>query len=411
MKTRSEARPKNHTFTLAVIELAMSMVIVAGVSFRGASKVFVMLNLYLDLNLRTPTHTTILNWTKKQGVGNFREKSSFDRQKWILIADESVQFGNKKLLFITVFPANYKFGGEYLKYSELAPLVIKVSPSWKGADIAKEISASIDPGQILYAVSDNGGNLTNAFKSLGITHIEDINHKFSRVMEKVLEDNETFKAYVKELSGMRAKLPLSKLARIIPPNQRVVSRYMNLAPIFAWGMKMLKLLETNRLTTEEKARLSFLDDYKEFVAEMHGLIDTLNQVQDLLKTRGFSRENARLALKAVKAHDGAISQEASKMIADYFHNTRRKMRKQKRIVCSSDIMESCFSKYKALTKANKTVGISDLALCLSAMLRNDLQTTQVNFEKTKTKDVNAWKQKNIAKTLFSEKMELLKNTG
>ena len=55
------------------------------------------MDICLHLSLGNPTHATILLWTKKQGAGNFREKEFFYAQKWILIADESIQFGNKKL--------------------------------------------------------------------------------------------------------------------------------------------------------------------------------------------------------------------------------------------------------------------------------------------------------------------------
>jgi hypothetical protein len=70
------------------------------VSFRAVSKVFIHLNLYFRLNLDIPTHTTVLNWTKKQGISQFINLEYYQDQKWVLIADESIQFGNKKLLLV-----------------------------------------------------------------------------------------------------------------------------------------------------------------------------------------------------------------------------------------------------------------------------------------------------------------------
>lgn len=54
-------------------------------------------------------------------------------------------------------------------------------------------------------------------------------------------------------------------------------------------------------------------------------------------------------------------------------------------------MESCFSKYKGITKENKTVGISDLSLCLSSMLGENFKEMKNNFEWIKTKEVDKWK--------------------
>ena len=410
MRTSTESHPKNHTYSFVVIELAISLVIDVGVSFRGASKLFVMLNLYLELNIGTPTHTTILNWTKKQGVSNFREKSYFKKQKWILIADESIQFGNNKLLFITAVPA-HEFNKHYLIYSDLIPLVIKVSTSWKGKDIVKEIEKVIDSKQVLYAVSDNGNNLVNVFNILNIKHIEDINHKFSWIIQKILEEEDVFKSFSKELSNMRAKLSLSKQARIIPPNQRIMSRYMNLTPIFEWSIKMLELLERDKLTIEEKEKLAFLPEYKKFILEMHELINVLNQTQKIMKNSGFSKKNVKSVLKMLNPLNGSISKKISEMVANYLHETKQKMGKQKTILCSSDIVESCFGKYKELVETNKTVGINDLSLCLSTMMTKDSQMLKTNFERIKTEDVKAWKKENIGQTLFAEKKELFKKIG
>jgi hypothetical protein len=85
------------------------------------------------------------------------------------------------------------------------------------------------------------------------------------MMQWLFENNETYKSYAKHLSDMRAKLSMSKISRIVPPNQRIMSRYMTLTPLFEWGVNMLKLLETNNLTKEEeKEKLSFLPAYNEF---------------------------------------------------------------------------------------------------------------------------------------------------
>jgi hypothetical protein len=41
-----------------------------------------------------------------------------------------------------------------------------------------------------------------------------------------------FIQYTKELASMRARLSMSKYAQIVPPNQRIMSRFMNLMPLF-----------------------------------------------------------------------------------------------------------------------------------------------------------------------------------
>ncbi|MDR2719214.1 MAG: hypothetical protein LBC03_00180 [Nitrososphaerota archaeon] len=390
--------------------MAIYLVLSVGMSFRAASKVFVCIGLCLQIETGQPTHTTILNWTKKQGIGNFREKADFSGRKWILIADESIQFCNKKLLFVTVVPVEKENAGRYLKYNDLTPVIIKVSDTWKAETIAKVIQTSINAEDVAYAISDLGGNLTKAFKLMNITHIEDINHKFSWMMQKLFENNEFFKKYTKHLSDMRAKLSMSKYARIVPPNQRIMSRYMNLTPLFEWCVRMIKLLDTGHLTKEEKEIVSFLREYKTFVCETLELLLVMNQIQKLLKAESLSRLSIKKSLELFAEQNNENALRIKTMIIEYFHNTLNKMDAREKVICSSDIIESCFGKFKELVKTNKTVGISDLALCISALLSQSDNVKQL-FEKVSMKNVQQWKKENVGETLFGQKMALFKKVG
>ena len=210
---------------MSIIQLCITLVLSAGVSFRAVSKIFVSFNIYLNLNVGTPSHTTVLNWTKKQAISHFRDNEFYNHETWVLIADESIQFGNKKLLLILAVPEHRCKQGKSLSYSDLTPLVLKVNASWKSENIASEIRQHIDLKQIAYCISDNGSNLTCAFNSLKCKHIIDINHKFSLIIQSVFANNCLFNDYTKALSLFRAQKSVSKIARIVSPNQRIMSRF------------------------------------------------------------------------------------------------------------------------------------------------------------------------------------------
>lgn len=411
MSHAAAARPPRHTYRYPAIQLALALVLQVGVSFRAASKVFVEINLCFGLHIGDPTHTTIRNWTRKQGVGNFKEKGYFNDQQWVLIADESVQFGNKKLLLVAAVPAHHGFEKGYLTYADLTPLVLQVSSSWKAEAIADALREAIAVEQVAYAVSDLGCNLVKAFRLLGIPCVEDVNHQFSWIMQRLLENDATYKRYAKKLSSLRAKLSLSQLARIVPPNQRIMSRYMNLTPLFEWGARMLALRKTDRLTSEEKKQLRFLPAYRQFILSTGALLQALNRMQTTLKTGGFNPQNVEQCRQLLAPLTDARSLKAREMVEDYMDRNRLKMGAYKTLLCSSDIVESCFGKYKELVRTNKTAGISDLALCLPALMGHSVEEIKSNFGRLKTEDVKDWKKKNIGETLFHEKRELLKKVA
>lgn len=328
----------------------------------------------------------------------------------MLIADESIQFGNKKIFLVLAVPERICVQGKALTYADAVPLVLKVSASWKSEEIAAEIKQHIDLKQISYCISDTGSNLVCAFNSLKCKHVPDINHKFSRIIQSVFEKNPLFIKYTKDLALLRAQKSMSKIARIVPPNQRVMSRFMNLHPLFEWGFKMIRLLENNQLKKEEEVALSFLKSFRAFIFDTYLLLNCLNDIQTIIKLKGFNDASKKESLAMFSTMKSANAMKIKKKTCDYFADLSF-MAKEKKICCSSDIIESCFGKYKEVVKGNKTVGISDLCLCIAAMLGmdvNDPEKLKEAMENVNTKKVKEWKANNISKTLFAEKIELNK---
>jgi hypothetical protein len=197
------------------------------------------------------------------------------------------------------------------------------------------------------------------------------------------------------------------VARVISPNQRVMSRFMNLTPLFEWGVKMITLLENNQLREEEKTALSFLAPYKVFVFDTYQLLIRLNRIQSLLKSKGFNAKNAETALALFSDMNSDNSLKIKEHLEDYFADLLSKAKRSKTICCSSDILESCFGKYKEIVKGNKSIGISDLCLCIAAMLgENNLDKTKSAMETVRIKQMRKWKKQNVSKTLLAEKREL-----
>ena len=400
-----------YTYPLIIIQLALCLVTKANLSYRSIPKVFQALNEILHLGLKEPSYTTVLIWMKKQGIANFKDKSFFKGKKWFLIIDESIQFGNKKLLAVMAVLSS-SIRTKALTYLDLIPLVLKSSMSWKSKQIKQEIINSIDVRDVEYVVCDNGNNLKATCSILDLIHVEDINHKISGFIKNSYEKDPVFESYTKHLSGMRGKLSLSKVAHLIPPNQRIVSRFMNLTPLFIWGEKTLRLIEKQKLNTQEFEKVSFLLDYKAFITDTLLILNTLNLIQKKLKTKHLSQtqiDECLLELKKLKSPKGLMIAEKMK---SYFETTIAKFDTDQQVVCSSDIIESCFGKYKEVVKLNKTIGVSDICLSISCLTNNGgIKELKKALETVKTKDVKKWRDKNIGETLFKKRAALYKENG
>lgn len=384
------------------------MVSKSGLSYRSVPKVFIALNESFGLEFKVPSHSIILQWMKKQGIANFKSKPFFEGKKWFLIIDESIQFGNKKLISVMAVLSSC-IREKALTYSDLIPLVLKSSTNWKAEQIKQEIINSIDVKDVEYVVCDNGNNLKSTCKLLNLNHIEDINHKFSGFIKSIYEKDVEFEAYTKHLSSLRGKLSLSKVAHLMPPNQRIISRFMNLTPLFVWGDKTLKLIESNKLNTLELEKVAFLLDFKELIKETLLILNTLNLIQKKLKTNHFNQDQideAMIELNKIRSTKGIL---ISKKIKEYFDITKAKMNDNPQIVCSSDIIESCFGKYKETVKLNKTIGVSDICLSISCLTsKQNIDDLKNALERIKSKDIKKWNEQNIGESLFKKRNALYK---
>ena len=131
---------------------------------------------------------------------------------------------------------------------------------------------------------------------------------------------------------------------------------MNLTPLFEWGIKMIHLLDNNELPDDEKAALSFLEPLREFVDDTYKILIRMQKMQAILKNKGFNDKSAIEAMDVFSNMKSNNSLKIREQLNEYFADLRIKAG-EKTICCSSDIIESCFGKFKMIVKGNKTVGI------------------------------------------------------
>jgi hypothetical protein len=70
------------------------------------------------------------------------------------------------------------------------------------------------------------------------------------------------------------------------------------------------------------------------------------------------------------------------------------------ILCTSDIIESAFGKYKNYVSKNPMAGVTNLTLCLAAFTSSlKKESIRDALEKTKVADIQKWTKENIVITL------------
>jgi len=385
-------------------------------SYRSIQKIISIICFYTGIELKAPSHTTILNWTKKMGLYHIQKQKPQD-DDWIIILDESIEFGNEKMLAILGTREKDIDFTRALHYQDLECLDLKISSSWKGEDIEEVINQTREHiGNIKYAIADMGNAIKKSLNLAEIPHVEDLTHKLSWIIKQIYEKDPEFINYTKKLAYLRGSIPLSKLSYILPPAQRVHSRFMNLKPMLEWSNAVISLLKTDKQLPEERKKLQFILDYEPFIKELTQIVEITIRIQEILKNNGVSQETITKCKQLFPTSLKSAKLKSFKnKVFDYLlqmYAITYKLGSNK-IICSSDILESSFGKYKSFIHANPSIGITDLSLAIPAFIGNFKEQGSVceACEKIRIEDVKKWRFDNIGKTLLKKRQEAFNKLG
>lgn len=270
-------------------------------------------------------------------------------------------------------------------------------------DIQKEI------GTIAYAVGDYGSDLKKGLKLLNIPHVHDITHKIALILEKAFTDNVFYKEITQNMSDMRIKLSQSDIAHVIPPKQRKKSRYQNLKIISDWCVKVLNLMENDQEKSKAiKDNLKWILPYKTFILELSEINQAICKIEKVLKHNGLSiatREECALHLDTLTSNQGI---HIKKQILSHLNMTLVNLPENRKILATSDIIESAFGKYKNYVSCNPMAGITNLVLSIAAFTSSlDEKEIKKALEVTAINDIKKWTEQFIGKTLLQKRREAL----
>ncbi len=385
------------------------------ISFRALDKEMLILSEFISSIDETPCNTTITNWILKIGYYELT-KPKIKATDWIILLDHSIQIGNQKVLVVYgVRQSELKFD-RALQYKDLTTLTIVSKTKWTGQDVADEIiKLEKDLGKIIYAIGDYGGNIKKGLKICEIKHIHDLTHWMALSVENLYKNDEKYLSFSLKMSELRSKCLQSDIAHIIPPKQRKKSFYQNIKTISDWAVKSLQFLERENKNAKtyikEKENLMWLKDYEGFIYELDSINQTICEIEKVLKTKGLSTETIKTCnsiLNLSKLNKSEKGKKLKPMILNYLRQTLQLVPQNESLLCTSDILESAFGKYKNYVNSNPMACVTNLILSLAAFTCSltEQEITKA-IEKTKIKDIKKWTEDNIGKSVLKNRTIML----
>lgn len=352
-------------------------------------------------------------WVKK--IGYFQLQLPKEKANdWIIIVDESIGIGQEKVLVVLGIRRSKIDFSRPLKVQDMIPVLVKSKEKWGGADIAEELEhVKHMLGTVIYAVTDACSALKNGLKRAGINHVYDITHAMAIFMERLYKDDCEFKDYMSRAGQMRSKLCCSENAHLIPPNQRSKARFLNIDIMSKWGVMALNALNCNEIAQQERCHLQWVKEKERFILEMEKVMMVVEEISVILKNNGLSKKTKKECVAVLKRCKNGKLKLLKQHVLNYLdENIGQISRRNEKLMCCSDIIETTFGKYKNELGKNPMSGITDLVLIIPA-LTAQLTAEEVSqaIDSCSVKDIEEWKKRNLCNSLLSRRKAVFQKIG
>ena len=378
------------------------------VSFRAIGKLFRIFAFGMHLKRRMPSHTTVMNWVYKVGLYQLTKKKE-KADDWVILLDHSIQLGPEKLFVVLGIRESEIDFTRPLRFQDLEPLMLVAKTKWTG-EIVKEclLQVKAQVGSIIYAVGDYGSDIKKGLESMEIKHVHDIGHKIALILQGIYKKDEVFQEFMSELAQMRKKLAQTKYAYIIPPKRRTKSRFQNIGMHMNWAVKVLRHIRGSKIGEGIREKIEWVEKYQQLIEELSVIHAVICEIEKITKSNGLTKrtvERCNRILKKLTTEKGNI---VGREIAEYLKESISLLPEHDRILCSSDIIESSFGKYKYYLSNNCMAGITNLVLCIPAFT-SSLEESEIKeaLETTKMADIKRWTEEHVGKTLVQKRREFL----
>jgi hypothetical protein len=400
-----------------VVTRFVSLVIDCGTSLRSGSDVLALLGRILGDDEGVPHPSTGRLWLMRIGLAALlRPKVIAD--DWVWMADHSIQIGRCKCLVILGIRLSALPVGRPLVHQDMEPIALEPMTHSDAQTVAACLEQAVArTGVPRLILDDHGTDLHGGVEIFRGRHPEtvevyDMAHKAACLLKARLERDPRWKGYTGRLGTTKFAIQQTELACLTPPSPRTKARFMNLEGVVGWGRKTLALLddpsglERLGIATERlEAKLGWLAEFREALAEWSSYHEVIGGTLDLVRHRGLWRgvgeELARSLPVAREAAEGLRAE-----LIEFARAESSKAEPGEILPGTTEVLESCFGKLKALERVQSRSGFTGLVLSLGTMVsKRTAEDVAQSLERCRVKDVAAWCRKKIGVTVQSQRKQ------
>jgi hypothetical protein len=391
--------------------------VLAGASLRGAARILAVLAEVLGEYLLIPHWTTGRLWLLRLGHALLTAtKEQADDWAWLI--DHSVQIGQEKCLVILgIRLRDLPPPGHSLKHTDLKEIALVPRKSWTRQEVDEQLEAAVQQtGVPRVIVDDHGVDISGGVRFFQQRHaqtveIYDAKHKAACLLKGRLEKNARWQDFQRRLAETRCAIQQTEMAFLVPPGPRPKARFMNLAPMLQWARKVLAVVEQPSAPVQAwvdperlREKLGWLQGFANDLAEWSEWQEVVNLTVAFVNRQGIYQGAAKELRAALSKRTHASSRCLAEELVAFVAEQAGRTRLGERFPGSTEVLESCFGRFKQLEKQHARGGFTSLLLSFGAFLaETTTHAVKQAMDHSRTKQVLHWCQEHLGTTLFAQR--------
>jgi hypothetical protein len=410
--------PRGQQYPLGVVQRFVALVIDQGASFRCAAAALDLLWPPMGPEEASPAWSTGRLWLLRIGLAALTGPKVIAAD-WIWMIDHSIQIGPCKCLVILGLRLGAFTIAGPLRHQDMELIdLVPMDSATKHTVAACLEGAVAKTGAPRAILSDHAADLHGAIEIFRGQHPEtselyDIKHKAACLLKARLEKDEQWKQFASLAGQAKFATQQTDAACLVPPSQRSKARFMNLGGLVKWGWETLALLDDPSplkglpVSSEQaQSKLGWLAGFREPLAKWSAYHKVIEATLDFVRRRGiYVGAGHDLANALPPGSDEAANELREELIA-FVTAESSKVRTGEILPGTTEVLESCFGKLKAMEDGQSKSGFTGLVLSLGAMVSTwTAEAIGKALEQFSVRDVTNWCREKLGVTVQSQRRQ------
>lgn len=401
-------------FPIAVVGAFLTLVLRCAASLRGAAKILDVFGPLAGCDT-TPHWSTGRLWLLRVGLAAlWLPKVMAD--DWVWMIDHSIQIGTTKCLMILGIRLCELPVGRPLSHEDMEPIALEPMKSSNKDAVAACLKATVArTGVPRVIVDDHGADLHGGVEIFRrdyseVCEVYDVKHKAACLLKSRLEGDARWKEFASLLGQTKFQIQQTELAFLVPPSQRSKARFMNIDVLVEWARAALTVVDNPSLlsplgveASRVSAKIGWLADFRAEVADWSGCQALIGATLDFVRRQGLYRgAGVDLAAQLPAVSGGA--EKLREELIDFVTKQSSQARIGERLPGTTEVLESCFGKLKAIEDGQSKSGFTGLVLSLGAMVgKLESPMLETMLERVGVREVIMWCRQKLGISIQSQR--------